>query len=89
MANASNGTSSSIAPEDIIKIVVATDIHLGYAEKHPIKADDSFVTFEEILKMGVDEGVYFVRFKGFPDSEILYLEMFNLVVWSYYEKFGI
>ena len=60
MANASNGTtSSSIAPEDIIKILVATDIHLGYAEKHPIKADDSFVTFEEILKLGVDEGVYF------------------------------
>ncbi len=62
MANASNGTTSnSIAPEDIIKILVATDIHLGYAEKHPIKADDSFVTFEEILKMGVDEGVYFFR----------------------------
>jgi DNA repair exonuclease SbcCD nuclease subunit len=35
---------------------VATDIHLGYGEKHPVKAEDSFNTFDEILKIGVDEG---------------------------------
>ena len=42
-------------PSDVIKILVATDIHLGYGEKHPVKAEDSFVTFDEILGIGVKE----------------------------------
>jgi hypothetical protein len=50
--------SGSRAPDqsNIIKILVATDIHLGYAEKNPIKAEDSFNTFDEILKIGIEEG---------------------------------
>merc|ERR1740124_1412599 len=34
-----------------MKILIATDNHLGYGEKDPIRKDDSFVTFEEILKL--------------------------------------
>ena len=41
---------------DFFQILVATDIHLGYGEKHPAKANDSFISFDEILKMGVEEG---------------------------------
>ena len=55
--NVTDGASTAPPnPNDVIKILVATDIHLGYGEKHPIKAEDSFVTFDEILKIGLDEG---------------------------------
>lgn len=37
------------SPEDTFKILIATDNHLGYAEKDPLRGDDSFITFEEIL----------------------------------------
>lgn len=32
-------------------ILVATDCHIGYAEKDPIRRNDSFNTFEEILQL--------------------------------------
>ncbi len=35
---------------DTMRVLVATDIHLGYAEKDPVRGEDSFVTFEEILQ---------------------------------------
>ena len=35
--------------EDTFKILVATDNHLGFMEKDPIRGDDSFKAFEEIL----------------------------------------
>ncbi len=34
---------------DVIKILIASDMHLGYAEKDPIRGEDSFNTFEEIF----------------------------------------
>lgn len=34
-----------------LKIFIATDNHLGYLEKDPLRGNDSFNTFEEILKM--------------------------------------
>jgi double-strand break repair protein MRE11 len=55
-ANGTHAASTAPDPSDVIKILVATDIHLGYGEKHPVKAEDSFITFDEILKIGVDEG---------------------------------
>jgi double-strand break repair protein MRE11 len=42
---------------DTIRILIATDNHLGYLEKDPVRGDDSFAAFEEILKMGRDEKV--------------------------------
>merc|ERR1740128_759585 len=41
-----------IDEESVFNILIATDIHLGYNEKHPTRGDDSFVTFEEILNYG-------------------------------------
>lgn len=35
--------------EDSFKILIATDIHLGYLEKDPVRGNDTFVTFDEIL----------------------------------------
>jgi double-strand break repair protein MRE11 len=34
-----------------IKILITTDLHLGYAEWDPIRGNDSFHTFEEILAL--------------------------------------
>ena len=35
--------------EDTIRILVSTDNHLGYAERDPIRGNDSFAAFEEVL----------------------------------------
>ncbi|XP_076275153.1 double strand break repair nuclease mre11 [Rhynchophorus ferrugineus] len=43
--------------EDIVTILVATDIHLGYGERNAKIAEDSFVTFEEVLKIAKREAV--------------------------------
>ena len=39
---------------------LATDCHLGFLEKDPIRGQDSFVTFEEILKEAVKNDVSFI-----------------------------
>lgn len=35
--------------EDTFKILIATDLHLGYLEKDPVRGNDTFVTLNEIL----------------------------------------
>ena len=38
------------APDaNTLRILVATDNHLGFAERDPIRCEDSFNTFEEIM----------------------------------------
>lgn len=44
-------------PEDIIKILVTSDNHVGYNEKDEIRGGDSFRSFEEVLKIARDEKV--------------------------------
>lgn len=41
----------SARPEDVIKVLISTDNHLGYMEKDPVRCDDSFRAFEEILEL--------------------------------------
>lgn len=36
--------------EDTFKILIATDVHLGYLEKDAIRGNDSYTTLDEILK---------------------------------------
>ncbi|CDF35204.1 unnamed protein product [Chondrus crispus] len=36
---------------DVIKILISTDNHLGYLEKDPVRGDDSFRVFEEVLQL--------------------------------------
>eukprot|EP00172_Hildenbrandia_rubra_P001091 Plantae.Rhodophyta-Hildenbrandia_rubra.ctg16531.p1 GENE.Plantae.Rhodophyta-Hildenbrandia_rubra.ctg16531~~Plantae.Rhodophyta-Hildenbrandia_rubra.ctg16531.p1 ORF type:complete len:813 (-),score=174.21 Plantae.Rhodophyta-Hildenbrandia_rubra.ctg16531:2495-4933(-) len=38
-------------PANVIKVIISTDNHLGYLEKDPIRGDDSFRTFEEMLSI--------------------------------------
>lgn len=42
------------------KILIASDIHLGYEEKDPLRGKDSVNTFEEILQIGEKHEVDFI-----------------------------
>ena len=50
--------------DDILRILVATDNHLGFMERDPIRGEDSFSAFEEILSTSKDKKVDFVLFAG-------------------------
>ncbi|KAG1117425.1 hypothetical protein G6F42_013440 [Rhizopus arrhizus] len=50
--------------EDTFKILIATDNHIGYLERDPIRGQDSFQTFEEILQIAEIEQVDFVLLGG-------------------------
>jgi metallophosphoesterase superfamily enzyme len=39
--------SSEAPPEDVLNILIASDIHLGYAEKDPIRGMIFVETFKE------------------------------------------
>ncbi|XP_023160670.2 double-strand break repair protein MRE11 [Drosophila hydei] len=56
--------------DNIIRILVATDNHLGYAEKDAVRGEDSFTSFEEILELAVSEDVDMILLGGdlFHDS---------------------
>lgn len=44
-------TTEETPISNTISILVATDNHLGYLEKDPVRGEDSFQTFEEILRL--------------------------------------
>ncbi|KAK9512293.1 hypothetical protein O3M35_000753 [Rhynocoris fuscipes] len=45
-------------------IMLATDIHLGVNEKDGVRAEDSFTTFEEILRISKERDVDFILLGG-------------------------
>ena len=49
---------------DMFRMLVSSDIHLGYAEKDPVKGDDSFKSFDELLRIGVEQEVDMVLLGG-------------------------
>ncbi|KAF8945870.1 Double-strand break repair protein mre11a [Haplosporangium gracile] len=53
-SNASQLSQGEGEGQDTFSILVATDNHLGYLEKDPVRGDDSFRAFEEILKLAVE-----------------------------------
>lgn len=44
-------------PEDTFRILLATDNHIGYNERDPIRGQDSINTFREILQLAVKNDV--------------------------------
>ena len=50
--------------EDVFRIMIATDIHLGFMERDPIRGEDSFRSFEEILQRAKAERVDFLLLGG-------------------------
>jgi hypothetical protein len=42
---------------DTIRILVATDSHVGYEERDPIRKDDSWRSFDEVMALAKDQDV--------------------------------
>ncbi|CAE6346173.1 unnamed protein product [Rhizoctonia solani] len=51
-------------PDDTIKIMLATDNHIGYNERDPIRGQDSINTFKEILDLARKHDVDFILLAG-------------------------
>lgn len=50
--------------DGIFRIMISTDNHLGYMEKDPVRADDSFAAFEEVFINAKKRKADFVLFAG-------------------------
>jgi hypothetical protein len=58
------GKMSITSPDaDVIRIFFSTDNHLGYNEKDPVRGDDSFIAFEEVLEKCIEAKVSYSRTK--------------------------
>ncbi|XP_069495368.1 double-strand break repair protein MRE11 isoform X2 [Ambystoma mexicanum] len=55
---------NTIDDDSTFNILVATDIHLGYMEKDAVRGNDSFVTFDEILRLAQEHEVDFLLLGG-------------------------
>ncbi|KAF8504193.1 Metallo-dependent phosphatase-like protein [Hysterangium stoloniferum] len=71
MANVERATSEPFRhtiragnPQDTIKIMLATDNHIGYLERDPIRGQDAINTFEEILQLAIKHDVDFILLAG-------------------------
>ncbi|TYJ56831.1 DNA repair protein (mre11) [Cryptococcus floricola] len=53
-----------IDTDNCFRILVATDNHIGYAEKDPVRGQDSINTFREILQIAQKEQVDFILLAG-------------------------
>lgn len=56
--------ASGISTDNLIKVMVCTDTHVGYAERDPVRGEDSFTVFEEILKHAQKNKVDFILHGG-------------------------
>nr|XP_057936557.1 double-strand break repair protein MRE11 [Doryrhamphus excisus] len=57
-------SESNLDDGDTFKILIATDIHLGYLEKDAVRGRDSYNTFDEILKCAQTNQVDFILLGG-------------------------
>lgn len=55
---------SSWCPEDTMRILIASDIHLGYLENDAVRGEDSFIAFEEVLSLAVQYDVDLILLGG-------------------------
>ena len=58
------GGAGSSTSDSVIKIMVASDVHLGYGERDPIRKDDSFDAFAEIFELANAHQVDMVLLAG-------------------------
>uniref|UniRef100_A0A6I8NKD9 Double-strand break repair protein n=1 Tax=Ornithorhynchus anatinus TaxID=9258 RepID=A0A6I8NKD9_ORNAN len=56
--------ADTLDDENTFKILVATDIHLGYMEKDAVRGNDTFATLDEILKLAQENEVDFILLGG-------------------------
>ena len=82
--NSDENESDTPSSDDILKILITTDNHLGFAERDDERANDSLIAFEECLQIARDENVDFILLGGdlFHDnkpSNRIMLECMNLL----------
>ncbi|KAG6037421.1 Double-strand break repair protein mus-23 [Claviceps citrina] len=63
---------------DTIRILIATDNHVGYEERDAIRKDDSWRTFDEILNLASDEDACDLFHENKPSRKSLYQVMRTL-----------
>ncbi|KAI0872446.1 double-strand break repair protein mus-23 [Hypoxylon argillaceum] len=73
--------SSELTGADTIRILVATDNHVGYEERDPIRKDDGWKTFDEIMNLARTEDVDMVLLAGdlFHDNKPSRLSMYHVM----------
>ncbi|XP_061576318.1 double-strand break repair protein MRE11 [Cololabis saira] len=57
-------SENTLDDEDTFKVLIATDIHLGYLEKDAIRGNDTFITFDEILQYAKSKQVDLILLGG-------------------------
>ena len=63
MAASSDGGGPS-GGDGVLRVLIASDTHLGYAERDPIRKDDSFESFAEVFKLANEHRVDMVLLAG-------------------------
>ncbi|KAJ2950509.1 hypothetical protein O0L34_g8753 [Tuta absoluta] len=56
--------TDSWSVEDTLRVLIASDIHLGAAEKDAVRGEDSFIAFEEVLSLAVQCDVDLILLGG-------------------------
>lgn len=79
--------------ENTFKILVATDIHLGFMEKDAVRGNDTFVTLDEILRLAQENDVSlvfifaistkFLSLLFFPFRGLFYMSMCSNCLLKY------
>ncbi|KKF92503.1 Double-strand break repair protein mus-23 [Ceratocystis platani] len=72
---------TDISDENTIRILVSTDNHVGYEERDPIRKDDSWKTFDEIMTLARTQDVDMVLLGGdlFHDNKPSRKSMFQVM----------
>ncbi|BFZ62638.1 meiotic recombination [Saitoella coloradoensis] len=79
-------------PRDTIRILIATDNHVGYLERDPVRGNDSMVAFDEVMQLAKSEDVDMVLLGGDlfhenkPSRKALYQCMRSIRLNSYGDK---
>ena len=50
--------TNAFAAADTIRILVATDSHVGYEERDAIRKDDSWRSFDEVMQLAKTQDVF-------------------------------
>ncbi|KAF8477067.1 Metallo-dependent phosphatase-like protein [Kalaharituber pfeilii] len=90
--DSADSTAAPTHGKDTIRILIATDSHVGYMEDDPIRGDDSWQSFHEIMTLAKDRDVDMVLLSGDlfhenkPSRKAMYQVMRTLRMNCYGEK---
>ena len=52
-----SSSANQVSGADTIRILIATDSHVGYEERDPIRKDDSWRSFDEVMQLARTQDV--------------------------------